>query len=108
MEKTIIIDNKEVKFKSNAATPLRYKAQFNKDFFSEILKLENTGKNKKNDSLEIDTEALYNITWILAKTADSSIPEPIEWLEGFEVFPLAEIIPQLQELIISTLGTKKK
>lgn len=108
MEKVINIDGKQIKFKSNAATPLKYKAQFNKDFFSEILKLENTGKNKKNDSLEIDMEVLYNISWILAKTADPSIPTPIEWLERFEVFPLEEIIPELQELIISSLGTKKK
>lgn len=108
MEKVINIDGKQIKFKSNAATPLRYKAQFNKDFFSEILKLENTGKNKKDNPLEIDMEVLYNISWILAKTADPSIPGPIEWLERFEVFPIGEVIPQLQELIISSLGTKKK
>ena len=27
MEKTLVIDNKEVRFKSTGATPLRYKAQ---------------------------------------------------------------------------------
>jgi hypothetical protein len=47
MEKTIIIDNKEIRFKTNGATPLRFKAQFGKDYFQEILKLaplENLGK----------------------------------------------------------------
>ena len=39
MEKTIEIDNKKVSFKSTAATPLRYKAQFGKDFFVDIMKL---------------------------------------------------------------------
>ena len=34
MEKTLTIDGKEVRFKSTAATPLRYKAQFNKDYFN--------------------------------------------------------------------------
>ena len=38
MEKTIEIDGKKVGFKTNGATPLRYKAQFGKDYFKEILK----------------------------------------------------------------------
>lgn len=39
MEKTILIDGKQVTFKSTAATPLRYKRQFGKDFFADIIKL---------------------------------------------------------------------
>ena len=39
MEKTIEIDGKKVKLKSTAGTPKRYKAQFRKDYFSELLKL---------------------------------------------------------------------
>ena len=38
MEKTIEIDGKKIRFKTNGATPLRYKAQFGKDYFKEILK----------------------------------------------------------------------
>ncbi len=38
MEKTIQIDNKSISFKSTAATPLRFKAQFGKDYFAEIIK----------------------------------------------------------------------
>ena len=46
MERTIGIDGKQVRFKSTAATPLRYKAQFGKDYFSEILKMEGLTKLK--------------------------------------------------------------
>lgn len=113
MEKTLTIDGKEVKFKSTAATPLRYKSQFGKDYFSEILKMESLTNIKKEkikakDIQSIDFEVFYNIIWVLAKTADKTIPEPMEWLDKFNEFPLMEIIPKLQDLIISSLQSKKK
>lgn len=106
--KTIEIDGKQVKFKSTAATPLRYKAQFGKEYFSEILRLKELIKLKEiEDQSEalarIDFEILYNIIWVLAKTADNKIPEPLEWLDGFEKFPISEIIPQIQDLIIASV-----
>lgn len=113
MEKTLTIDGKEVRFKSTAATPLRYKAQFGKDYFSEILKMESLtnvkqGKITAKDIQKIDFEIFYNIIWVLAKTADKNIKEPMEWLDNFDEFPLMEIIPELQDLITASLQTKKK
>lgn len=113
MEKTIEIDGKQVSFKSTAATPLRYKAQFGRDYFSEILKMEGLTKlkNSKDTSKmlsRVDFDTFYNIIWVLAKTADKSIPEPLEWLDGFEEFPLFEIIPQIQDLIVMSIQGKKK
>lgn len=117
MEKTILIDGKQVRFKTNGAIPLRYKAQFGKDYFKEILKMAPLAKlGGKKDLLPEDLEALdfdifFNIAWIMAKTADSTIPTPLEWLESFDEFPLIEIFPDLQELMIASLqgnATKKK
>lgn len=113
MEKTITIDGKEVRFKSTAATPLRYKAQFGKDFFAEILKmgaLEKLNKDQVNakDLEGLDFEVFYNIAWVMAKTADPKIPDPIAWLDQFETFPMVDIIPQLQDMIISNIQSKKK
>ena len=116
MEKTITIDGKEIRFKTNGATPLRYKAQFGQDYFKEILKmapLEGLSKKKKKDvtvkDLEVlDFEVFYNIAWIMAKTADSSIPEPIAWLEQFDEFPMVEIIPELQDMLLTSIQTTKK
>ena len=113
MEKILTIDGKEVKFKSTAATPLRYKAQFGKDYFSEIMKMESltnikNGKIKAKDIQSIDFDVFYNIIWVLAKTADKNIPSQIEWLDGFDEFPLMEIIPELQDLIAASLQSKKK
>ncbi|GGA56417.1 hypothetical protein GCM10007416_32010 [Kroppenstedtia guangzhouensis] len=116
MEKTLTIDGKEVRFKSTAATPLRFKAQFGKDFFSEIIKmgaLEKLGELKpeeiKPDDLQgLDFEVFYNIAWTMAKTADPKIPDPITWLDGFDEFPMIEVIPALQDMIIATIQGKKK
>ncbi|TYR75585.1 hypothetical protein FZC79_10485 [Rossellomorea vietnamensis] len=112
MEKTLTIDDKQVKFKSRGSTPLRYKAQFHRDFLVDIMSMEGLAKLGKNPSLEkmksLDTEVFYNICWVLAKTADKEIPEPMEWLDEFDSFPLMEIIPELQDLITSSLTSKKK
>jgi hypothetical protein len=113
MEKTITIDGKKVSFKSNGATPLRYKVQFGKDYFKEILKLAPLTKLKDKELKPADLDALdfdvfFNISWVMAKTADPTIPEPLEWLEKFEEFPMATIIPELQELMVSSFKSAKK
>lgn len=116
MEKTIVIDGKKVTFKTNGATPLRYKAQFQKDYFKEILKMAPLQKlkNKKkteinaNDLEALDFDVFYNIAWVMAKTANPNIPEPIEWLDEFDEFPMIEVIPELQDLLLASIQTKKK
>lgn len=116
MEKTILIDGQKIRFKTNGATPLRYKAQFGKDYFKEILKMAPLAKFAGKDLNPADLDALdfdifFNIAWIMAKTAEPTIPEPMEWLEGFEEFPMIEIFPELQDLMITSLqgtATKKK
>ena len=105
MEKIINIDGRDVKFKSTGATPLRYKSQFGKDFFREIMTMFNDGKP---DLTKFDIEIFYNIAWVLAKTANKDIPEPIEWFDSFSDFPVMEVLPQLQDLIYASMMTQKK
>lgn len=116
MEKTIEIDGKKVRLKSTGATPKRYKSQFGRDFFADIFKLNAltklSGKAPEELTLEemelIDFDVFYDIIWTLAKTADRDIPEPEEWLDSFDEFPLLEIIPQAQDLITASIQSKKK
>ncbi|MBC1752539.1 hypothetical protein [Listeria seeligeri] len=118
MEKTIDISGKKVPLKSTGATVLRYKQQFGKDYFSELMKMtkaiEPMKKNKKNTNLAdsdlslLDFEVLYNFVWVLAKTANPSIPEPLEWLDGFDSFPIVEIMPEIEDLLAASIQTKKK
>ena len=105
MEKTLTIDGKQVTFKTTGATPLRYKQQVGKDFFAEIAKMSN---GKKFNLADLDMEAFYNIAWVFAKTADKTIPDPLEWLDTFDSFPILDIIPDLQDMLLGTMQTKKK
>jgi len=112
VEKTIRIDGREVRFKSTAAFLLRYKAQFQRDALKDLLKLEKainttTGELENHDSL--DLELLYNLIWVMAKTADPSIPEPATWFDQFSEFPLDEILRETVDLLAASLtGAKKK
>ncbi|WP_418775949.1 hypothetical protein [Intestinibacter bartlettii] len=118
MEKTLVIDNKEVRFKSTGATPLRYKAQFHRDFFKDILKIDKSINNKKSvkskksvtvrDIENINFEILYNVVWVLAKTADKSIPEPMTWYDTFEDFDISEVFTELQDLILRSISPNSK
>lgn len=114
MEKILIIDGRQVKFKSTGAFLLRYKAQFGRDALQDILRIQsaidNKGRIKNIDTL--DLEVFYNLVWTLAKTADPSIPPPLEWLDEFSEFPLMDIIPEIVDMIFScltsTVESKKK
>ncbi|MGI6074733.1 MAG: hypothetical protein ACOYEA_08880 [Fermentimonas sp.] len=114
MEKILTIDGRQVKFKSTGAFLLRYKAQFGRDAIQDILRLQsaidNKGQIKNIDTL--DLEVFYNLIWTLAKTADPSIPPPLEWLDEFSEFPLMDILPEVMDMIFScmqsTVESKKK
>lgn len=116
MEKTIVIDGKEVRFKSTGGSAIRYKAQFGRDFFADVAKLSSLDKLTKIDDKDFKPEDLegvdftffYNIAWVFAKTADNTVQDQLTWLDSFEEFPIMNIIPDIQELITSTLKTKKK
>ena len=114
MEKILTIDGRQVRFKSTGAFLLRYKAQFGRDALQDILRIQsaidNKGRIKNIDTL--DLEVFYNLVWTLAKTADPSIPPPLEWLDEFSEFPLMDIIPEIVDMIFScltsTVESKKK
>ena len=119
MEKTIEIDGKKVKLKSTAGTPKRYKSQFRKDYFSELLKLSKLMANTDGDTFDLakidyseldylDFEVFYNFIWVLAKTANKEIGDPLDWLDEFDSMPLAEIFPEIIDLLESSISSKKK
>jgi len=117
LEKVLVIDGKQVKFKSTAAFAKRYKAQFQRNIFADFYKMGNAVSNGENGEEAIDFERLdidlfYDIAWVLAKTADDSIPPVDEWLDTFEEFPIEEILPKLMDMvtksIASTVASKKK
>lgn len=103
MEKTIIIDGKEVKMKSSAAVPRMYRKQFGRDIFKDMMKLKKDVDKKKNRNREIPIESLEmfeNVAYVMAKHADwKNVPNNImEWMEGFETFSIYEVLPEIMSL----------
>lgn len=117
MEIVLTIDDKQVPFKSTGSAVPRYMMQFQRDLIKDILKMGVTDVDfatasdaeKINWMREnIDFNMFYNIAWVYAKTANPTIPEPLTWLDSFDAFPIFEIIEPLQELLVKTIGAKKK
>ena len=50
---------------------------------------------------------IVQIVWALAKNADKSIPNVLEWAEEIESFPLDVILPQLFDVITESMVSSK-
>jgi len=111
MEKILNIDGRDVKFKSSGAFLLKYKMQFQRDAFKDLIKLSEAidvkTKTVKNADC-FDLEVFFNMAWVLAKNANPQLPPPMEWLDSFSEFPVMDIIPEIMDLIMSTIKTTKE
>ena len=100
--KKIEIDGKEVAFKASAAIPRIYRLKFQRDIYKDLHSLEKALGDSKEDNSNLDLfslEMFENIAYIMAKHADSSIPDtPEEWLDNFNTFSIYQVLPQLIEL----------
>lgn len=83
MRKIITIEGKQIAFQADGGTMRKYRRFFNRDFLTDLIKLENFIKTGKTEDVEMAT-VVENITWVLAKRANPNIPEVDEWLESFE------------------------
>lgn len=119
MEKTITIGTQEVKFKATAATPVHYRNMFHRDMMIDMQQLitedksvkEDDGKHFSINSLEI----FENISYIMARSGAENSPDfpesPVEWLDGFDMFNIYEVLPTIVELWginQKTLSKRKK
>lgn len=119
MDKTIIIDGRPVTFRKTAGTMLRYKRQFGRELYPDLLKIyslypamkdlkdpdsedEMTKEQKMQLTqvvLSTETEWMYDIAYIMAQQADPTIPDELTWLDSFENFNILLIFVQLMPLI---------
>ena len=112
MEKIINIGGKEVKMRASALIPRLYRFRFGRDIIRDMTALKKAF-NKKNELPEDATEEqkqdaalsemnlmiFENVAYIMAKHADPSIPDdPNEWLDGFEMFSIYEIFPEILKM----------
>ena len=92
MTQTIEIDGQPVKFRASAAIPRIYRMRFHRDIYRDLSALEKSLGNQDEGSSNLDLfslEMFENIAFIMAKHADSSIPDtPEEWLDNFNTFSI--------------------
>jgi len=124
MDKVIEIDGREVKFRATARTPRLYRVLIMRDLIKDMNSLSKNyrkiAEKKDNDPDALDSLSIEDLTifenaaFVMAKHANPEMPEktPDEWLDGFDMFSVWEILPQLLELWhmnnVQTSQPKKK
>ena len=102
MTKTIEIDGRQMSFRASAAIPRIYRMKFHRDIYKDLAALEKAvGKGSPDESCldMLSLEMFENIAYIMAKHADASVPDaPEEWLDGFGIFSIYQVLPQIIEL----------
>ena len=112
MDKVLTIGGKEVGFRATALTPRLYRHKIGRDIIQDLNRLrkayqkvtalpEDADSEEKQDAelSALDLEMFENVAYIMARQYDPSIPNtPDEWLDGFEVFSIYEILPSILEL----------
>ena len=98
MDKLIMVDGKKVPFRATASTTRRYRQKFGRDLLVDMQSLISGMTGPAPLSMEM-LEAFENVAYIMAKQADPAIPEdPDEWLDGFGMMSIYEILPEIIEL----------
>ena len=123
MRKTITISGVPCEFKSSAAIPRMYRLKFNRDIFTDMIRLKKQidAQNRLKDDLkkqaeekgeefnESDFESglpieslemFENIAYLMHKHGDPSQPSDIdEWLDQFdETFSIYQVLPEILEM----------
>ena len=106
MEKIILVDNKQIKFKSTAGTLMRYRNNFGRDLIKDIIALEKKFKTVKTGMAQfeiVELDMFEKIAWAMAKTANNDIPDIEHWLDSFDSFSIMKVLPEIMELLIGNL-----
>lgn len=113
MDKIISIDGKEVKFRATARTPRLYRMLIGRDMIQDMNRLMKAYKNKKKNEDEldiIDLQIFEDVAYVMARHAAPDMPEQTadEWLDGFDMFSIYEVLPPILELwTINTQQTSR-
>ena len=118
MDKTILISGRPVVFRKTAGTMLRYKRQFGRELYPDLIKIYNLFpvlkeyREKDKDTISeedkiklaqivlgTETEWMYDIAFIMAQQADPSITDELAWLDSFEDLNIMSVFIQLMPLI---------
>jgi len=103
MDREVIIDGKQVKFRATARTPRLYRAIIGRDMIQDMNKLMKSyeRKQKSEDDLDvIDLQIFEDVAYIMARHANPDMEEKTadDWLDTFDMFSIYEVLPHILEL----------
>ena len=100
-EKILTIDSREVKFIVDGAFPLTYREETNRDYFQDVFKIITSFQAiQKGAAIELNSDVLYDIIYLLAKNANPDILPKLQWYKSFGVFPVMDIFTELETLLM--------
>ncbi len=107
MEKTITIQNKELKLKSSLFTIISYKNTFGTELFSDISILDHVASKSDLSQLSTLLDVIFRITYILHKPFSKETYD--EFLQGFDFNVLSDTreLETIANTIAELLGTVK-
>ena len=113
MEKTIVVDGKEVRMRASALIPRLYRFKFGRDMIADMRQLQKvyqkaaslpkdaTEEEKQDAQLSaLDLTIFENVAFMMVKHAGGDVPDtPEEWLDSFDgIFSIYEVLPVILEL----------
>lgn len=125
MDATITIDGREVGFRATALTPRLYRCKMGRDIIRDLNQLKSSysgavaaqsASQPGEDATEeeraayeqacqeaqlsvMDLQIFEDVAYIMAKQYDASIPATSEeWLDGFSMFSIYEVLPVILSL----------
>ena len=109
MEKTIMIDGREVRLRASAAIPRLYRIKFRRYILQDMQTIkkaveksvqQNAQEGGQMSSIPLEALELFeNVSYLMAKHADPAVPPTVEeWLDGFETFSIYTVFPAIEEL----------
>ena len=110
MERTILIDGREVRLRASAAIPRLYRIKFRRDIIQDMRLIQKAVEESRQraeaeghelSSIPLEALELFeNVAYLMAKHADKdAVPSTVEkWLDGFETFSIYTVFPVIEEL----------
>lgn len=131
MQKTVNIGGKDVNFKFTLAAFYIFKNQFGYDAMVKViptlgeilegLSFQELVKKNGNEAMVMDMLIssldnvysfemvdLLNMLWAFAKAGDKEIGDPMSWYDSFDEFPVYDVLKEIGEPLLRSLGAKKK
>lgn len=125
MERTVLIDGREVRFRASAAIPRLYRMKFRRDILQDMRRIQQeiekakaaeeaakaAGENNPASTLPLEALTLFeDVAYLMARHGDpQGVPDSVdEWLDGFGPFSIYTVFPVIQELWAENLETLNK